>query len=351
MSLSILMGWVVQGEREAALRYLKQVCFALALLLILYGVIQLLNFLLDLANIYVGYYLWLSFHVLAAFVIIFIGFRVYSIAKTIKMTHLTVVVGGFRPHLFVLLLSCLALLPVILYPLPASSFIYPQPLRSYFIHNPISFSYKLNYGWNFQEGGFVWMITTHIYPTMPYRILTDVINVYNGWIVVPYEIDGSGAILQAVGPATAKIQLGFIANGDYVLKIVMSDAVDIFLIRKTNNKFWVEQIKAIKGQVVQKSEFERRLDGFKVEFIGFPNIDNETKTFVLEKIQEIGGEIVDTESYFEGWSVWWLFYYSGEYSSLRQIIREVATKKPNYMIGIYSNTGWRTMTWVPESYQ
>lgn len=341
----------MQSERGATLRYLKQVCFAVALLLILYGVIQLLNFLLDMAKAYVGYYLWLSFHVLAALVIIFIGFRIYSIAKTIKTSNLTISVGDFRPQLLGLLLSCLALLPAILYPLPASSFIYPQPLRSHSVHNPISFSYELDYKWNFEEGGSVWMITTHVYPTMPYRILFDVINVYDGWIVVPYEIDGSGAFFQAFGPATAKILLGFIANGDYVLKIVMSDAVDVFVIRKTDNKFWIEEVNVVRGHVTQKIEFKKRLDGFTVEFTGFPNIDNETKTLVLEEIQEVGGEIVGTQSYFEGWTVCWLFYYNGEYSSLRQIIRDVATKKPHYMIGIYSNTGWQSMTWVPESYQ
>jgi len=342
---------MVQSEREEVLRYLKHVCFAVAVLLVLYGIIQLLNFLSDLAGIYVSYYLWLSFHVIAAILIIFIGFRVYSMSKTIKVTQLASFWAGFRPHLLVLLLSCLAIFPVILYPLPASSFIYPQPLRQYYIHNPITFSYKLNYKWDFQEGGSIQMITTHIYPTMPYRILIDVINVRKGWIVVPYGIDGSGAMLEALGPATASIKLGFIANGDYVLKIVMSDAVDIFVIRKTDNKFWVEQTKVMKGYVVQKSEFEKRLDGFTVEFIGSPNIDNETKNFVLEKIQEMNGEIVDIKSYFEGWTVCWYFYYTGEYSSLRQIIREVATKHPNYMIGIYSNTGWRSMTWVPQSYQ
>jgi len=195
------------------------------------------------------------------------------------------------------------------------------------------------------------MITTHIYPTMPYRILIDIIKVNKGWIIVPYGIDGSNALCEALGPATASINLGLIANDDYVLKIIMRNAIDVFVIRKTGNKFWVEEVRVTKGNVVQKSEFEKRLDGFRVEFIGFPNIGDETKTFVLENIQEIGGEIVETKSYFEGWTVYWYFYYIGEHSNLRQIIREIATRHPNYMIGIHSNTGWYSLTWVPNSYQ
>lgn len=143
------------------------------------------------------------------------------------------------------------------------------------------------------------MYTTYTYPTMPYRILIDVISISQGWVIIPYEIDGSNAIAQAFGPARAEIELGMIENGNYIFKVVMSDAIDIFEIHKTNNKFWLEEVRVTKGTVIQKSEFDKRLDGFKVEFIGFPNIDNKTKDFVLESIQEVGGEIINTESYYE----------------------------------------------------
>lgn len=195
------------------------------------------------------------------------------------------------------------------------------------------------------------MYTTHIYSTTPYQIRIDVILMSQGWIIIPYEIDGSNALLEALGPARANINLGMIDNGRYIFKVVMSDAVDIFEIYKTDNRFWLEEVMTTRGKIVQKSEFEKRLDGFKVEFIRFPNIDNETKTFVLETIQEIDGEIIETKSYFEGWTVYVCFCYGGDLSSLRQIIRQIATTHPKYMIGIHSNTGWYALTWVSDSYQ
>lgn len=340
-----------QTDREAAMKYLKQVCVAIATLLVLYGIVQLLNFLSDLANVHMSYYLWLAFHVIAAVLIIFIGFRVYSVAKTIRVTHLIRLWREAHPQFLVPLLGCAVLLPFILYPLPASTFIHPQPFRPYSVHDSISFPYRLDYKWNLQSGGSVEMYTTYNYPTMPYKILVDIISTNQGWIVIPYEIDGSNAILEALGPARANINIGMIDNGRYIFKVVMSDAVDIFEIYKTDNRFWLEEMVTKRGKIVQKGEFEKRLDGFKVEFIGFPSIDNETRTFVLETIQEIGGEIIETKSYFEGWTVYVYFYYGGDLSSLRQIIREIATTHPKYMIGIHSNTGWYALTWVPDSYQ
>lgn len=188
------------------------------------------------------------------------------------------------------------------------------------------------------------MYTTYNYPTMPYQILVDVISVSKGWVVIPYEIDGSNAILQAFGPAGAEIKLGVTENGNYIFKVVMSDAIDIFEIHKTDNKFWLEEVRVTRGSVVQKDEFDKRLDGFKVEFVGFPNIDNETKDFVLENIQEIGGEIIDTESYYEGWTISMYFYYGGDVSNLRQVIIELAKNNRWYWIRISSNMGWFAQT-------
>lgn len=327
-------------SRELTMKYLKQVCFAVATLLVLYGIIQLLNLLSDLANIYVSYCLWVAFQIVAAILIIFIGFRVYSIAKTIKATNLMQLWREMRPQFLGLILGCSVLLTVTLYPLPASSSIYPQIFQPHSDHYPISFQYKLNYKWNLEGGGSIQMYTTYNYPTMPYQILVDVISMSQGWVIIPYEIDGSNAILQAFGPARAEIELGMIENGHYIFKVVMSDALDIFEIHKTDNKFWLDEVKVTKGAVVQKNGFAKRLDGFKVEFIGFPNIDNETKDFVLESIREIGGEIIDTESYYEGWTVHVYFCYCGDLSNLRQIIIELAKNNLWYWIRISSNVGW-----------
>jgi len=329
-----------QKSQELTMKYLKQICFAVAVLLVLFGIVQILNFLSDLANIYVSYYLWIAFQIVAAILIIFIGFRVYSIAKTIKATNLTQLWREMRPQFLGLILGCSILLTVTLYPVPASSPIYPQIFQPYSGHYPISFPYRLNYRWNLESGGAIQMYTTYAYPTMPYRILIDVVSISQGWVIIPYEIDGSNAILQAFGPASAEIELGMIENGNYIFKVVMSDAIDIFEIHKTNNKFWLEEVRVTKGTVIQKSEFDKRLDGFKVEFIGFPNIDNKTKDFVLESIQEVGGEIIHTESYYEGWTVCVYFYYGGDLSNLRQIIIELAKDNRWYWIRISSNTGW-----------
>jgi hypothetical protein len=333
-----------QKSQEPTTKYLKQVCFAVAILLVLYGIVQVLNFLSDFASIYVSYYLWVAFQIIAAILIIFIGFRVYSIAKTIKATNLTQLWKEVRPQLLGLTLGCFVLVTFTLYPLPASNPVYPQIFQPYSGHYPISFPYRLNYRWNLESGGSIQMYTTYNYPTMPYQILVDVISVSKGWVVIPYEIDGSNAILQAFGPAGAEIKLGVTENGNYIFKVVMSDAIDIFEIHKTDNKFWLEEVRVTRGSVVQKDEFDKRLDGFKVEFVGFPNIDNETKDFVLENIQEIGGEIIDTESYYEGWTISMYFYYGGDVSNLRQVIIELAKNNRWYWIRISSNMGWFAQT-------
>jgi len=195
------------------------------------------------------------------------------------------------------------------------------------------------------------MYTTYNYPTMPYKILVDIILMRGCWILIPYGIEGSNAILEAFGPARTEIGLGMIENGNYTLVIVMSNAIDLFQIHKTDNRFSVEETKIIMGSVAKKSEFEKRLDGFKIEFIGFRNIDDETKDFVLEGIQGVGGVINKTEIYHGGWTAYVYFYYSGNFSSLHQIMLDVAKKHPEYLIGIYSNTGWYSLTWILRSVQ
>lgn len=186
------------------------------------------------------------------------------------------------------------------------------------------------------------MYTAYDYPCFNVAILVDVIPIKGGfgWIVVPYEIYRPEVALPAFGPARTEIELGMIENGNYILKIVMSNTIDIFEVHKTENKFWIEEIRVKQGAVIQKSEFEKRLDGFRVDFIGYPNIDNETKNLVFNRIEEMGGMIIDTKSYFDGWSVDVYFYYAGDLTELSQIIIEVAKNHPEYWIRISSNTGW-----------
>lgn len=54
---------------------------------------------------------------------------------------------------------------------------------------------------------------------------------------------------------------------------------------------------------------------------------------------------METESYYGGSTVYVYFHYGGNLSYLQQIILEVAKGHPDYLIGIYSNTGWHSLTW------
>jgi len=322
-------------SRESTKGYLRQISIAVAILLVLYGIVKLLNFLSDLAKIDLSYYLWTTFQIIVSLLIIFIGFRVYSIAKMLRLVDFVQLWREARPQLLALVLGVMALLPAV------------NPIYSSYsdlIHNPISFSYKLDYRWNSQSGGSIHMYTTFIYSSSPYQILIDIKTTSQGWTIIPYEIDGSHAYLCMLGPAHVEIVLGMIENGDYVFKVLMSDALDLYKIHKTNNSFWIEEINAINGFVVQKNDFEKRLDGYKLVFQIFPDIDNETKDFVLERVEEIGGVIVGTEILYEGREVHVYFYYEDSFSSLRQIILDVAREYPEYMIAFHSNTGWYTLT-------
>ena len=336
-------------NREMAMKYLKQICVAVAILLILYGVLQLLNYLSDLANIYVSYYLWIAFQIIIAVLIIFIGFRIYSVAKTITATNVVQLWREARPQFSVILLGCLTLLPVTLFPLPGSNTLSSQLFQLHGVHRPISFSYRLNYNWDYQTGGSITIYTASEYRHGGVQILLDIIPIGNlkpvGWLIIPYQIyDPPGLHPCIIAPATARIELGRIKNGIYIFKIIMSGAIDIFEVHKTNSEFYLEEVRVTKGTIAEKSAFEKRLDGFMVTFTGFPEIDNETKNFVSDSIQEIGGVIDETKTYYQEWSVDLLFYYSGDFSSLRQIIVEIAKNHPEYWIRISSNTGWRIQT-------
>jgi len=321
--------------QKAAMKYLKQICIAVAALLIFYGVLRLLNFLSDFTNVTVSYYFWIFFQVIVAFLIIFIGVRVYSVARTIEQISLGQWWHEARPHLLVLLLGCIALLPITLYPLPFSNLSNTQPFQPYSANRPISFDYRLDCGWDFQTGGSIEMYTVQVYPTMPYLILVDVIPTNQGWIVIPYKIDGSNALCEAFGPARAEIKLGMIGNGDYVFKVVMRDATDLFQIHKTDNRFWAEEVRASMGSVVQKSEFEERLDGFTIGY-GWAE-SNEIRFYALDLIMGAGGEIIDTSipEYPNPISI--RFYFDDTFDRLSNIILDLAQQYPNSSISIHGN--------------
>jgi hypothetical protein len=332
------------ASQKAAMKCLKQICIAVAALLIFYGVLHLLNFLSDFTNVAVSYYLWIFFQIVIAFLVIFIGLRVYSVARTIRQISLGQLWLAARPHLLVLLLGCITILPITLYPLSASDLFHTQSFQPYSAHSPISFSYRLDYGWNFQGGGSIDMYTTQIYPTMPYLILVDVIPTIQGWIVIPYKIDGSNAPLQALGPARAEIKLGVIVNGDYVFKVVMRDATDLFQIHKTDNMFWVEEVRVSLGSVVQKSGFEKRLDGFTIGY-GWAE-SNEIRLYALDLIKGVGGEIIDTSIPEYPHPISIRFYFNDTFSKLSNIILELAKQYPNSSISIHANDKHYLSTYV-----
>lgn len=334
-------------NQRAAMKNLKQICIAVAILLILYGVVHLLGAFSDLANFSVGQYSWIFCQIIVAVLILFIAFRVYCMSKIIELTDLPRLRSGTRPQILAVVLAGLTFLPFIFSPLSASTTLYTQLFQPNPIHLPISFPYRLEYRWNYEGGARIKIYTTFRFSHGGVQILLDIVPLGDlkllGWAVTPYKIYSSPDMHpQVISSASATIKLGKIKNGVYIFKIVMSDAVDVFEINKTESRFSLEAAKATKGTVVQKSGFEKRLDGFRVEFIGYTNIDNNTKEFVLGKIREIGGNILGTRSYYEGWSVDVDFYYSGAFCDLRQIIIEIAENTTQYWIRIESNTGWLT---------
>lgn len=216
-------------------------------------------------------------------------------------------------------------------------------------HQPISFSYILDYNWEYQNGASIRISTvtkfTHfdvtvLYDLMPLRSLFG--SWLLGWAITPYAIyDPPGAHPQMVGPATVEIPLGEIKDGNYVLKIRMSGAVDTFYVRKTAHMFSIEEGRATNGKLVGKNEFETRLDGFRVEYVGYPEIDNGTKQYIIDRIARLGGVIQGTENgSSDGWVVYLNFLYSGDVSNLNDIITHLPANDTRYWIRIESNTGW-----------
>lgn len=328
-----------RADHEAAMKYLKQICIAVAIFLLFYGALLILNLLLNVADFPVGDGLRILSQVIVAIFLIFIGIRIYSVAKTIRATSPPQLWRRTRPYLSAALLGCITLLPIMLYPLPFSSSLYTRPFLLYSSHTPISFEYVLSDSWDFRNGGAIYMFTTYRYPSMCYQILVDNISTSQGWIIMPYAIDGSNAVLTAFGPAEAEIELGFIENGDYDLEIVMSDSTDSFRIHKTESKFWIEEAKSSLGSVFSEDEFEKRLDGFVIDF-GFEE-NNEIRSYAVRSIGKVGGEITDT--WMPGDPIPWRvrFYYKGDFSNLSNIIVELANQYPSSFVCLLGNIGHR----------
>jgi hypothetical protein len=166
----------------------------------------------------------------------------------------------------------------------------------------------------------------------------DVIFMRQGWIAVPYKIalQKGSVVGNMAGPAVGEIVLGNITDCDYFLKIMMSNVVDLFRVRRQGNKFWVEEAEASMGSVVQMSDFEMRIDGFTVRF------DSETSEQVvlqvLDLINQAGAEIIDAYSPQDPTRDI-RFYFDGSFSKLKDIIQYLTEQYPDIWIDILSNAG------------
>jgi hypothetical protein len=324
-------------------KYLKQTGLAVAVLLILYGVAYLFNYFSDLINFSPNYVLWMLFQIIMVILLIFIGTRIYAFSKAIRLGDF------FRQHrsrsqIAATALGFIAIIPFILFPLPASPWFHSAFFR--IDHEPISFRYRLYYAWNQQSGASVRISTVAEFSHGGVVILYDITPIYDfrleGWIIVPYSLyDAPGLHIEVISPASAVVQLGKIMSGEYVLKIVMSDGTDTFYVQKTDQVFSVTEGVVTEGELVGKNEFEKRLDGFRVEYVGYPVIDNVTKQCIIDRICELGGAILGTENgSTDGWVVYLNFLYAGDESNLRHIITQLAFNNTGYWIRIQSNTGW-----------
>jgi len=60
----------------------------------LYGIILILDSFLGMASVYVGYYLWVFYQILIAIVVIFVGIRLYSASRKIRVADLDLIKRG-----------------------------------------------------------------------------------------------------------------------------------------------------------------------------------------------------------------------------------------------------------------
>jgi hypothetical protein len=330
-------------DNQKVTKYLKQMSLAIAILLILYGVAYFLNYFLDLVNFSLSYLIWIFFQTVLAIILIFIGTRIYMLSRTSRSGNLFHN-GKFRPQIAAIAMGCLSILPFILFPLPPSPWLHSIFFRP--AHQPISFSYRLGYSWDHQSGASIHISTVAEFSHGGVTILYDIEPIFGsrvqGWSIIPYRIyDSPGGHIEVISPAIASIQLGKIMSRDYVLKIIMSDATDTFYVQKTPQTFSLEEGIVTKGKLVEKNNFEKRLDGFRVEYVGYPVIDNNTKQFIINRICQLGGVVLGTENgSTDGWLVYLNFLYAGDEINLQHIITQLANDNTGYWIRIQSNTGW-----------
>jgi hypothetical protein len=336
-----------ETKKQTSDKNVRQILFAIATILILFGLFYLVDNLSNLLNFSVSYYLWLIFQLILSLLVVFIGFKMYRIGKNFEISK------AFRNpkvrNFTVLALALGLVIPstVGLSSGGASSLFGAFPRR----HDPISFGYRLIYRWNYATGASATICTLQDFSHLGVQILFDVRKIMLfrtiEWVITPYQIyDSPGAHLLMIGPATGTLELGMLSNGAYTLKIVSRDATDVFSMHKTDDEFWIQECSVTRGSLEQKSSFERSLDQYTLNYIGFPNIENNTKTYIDSRLKEIGAVFDGSDEYFDGWSVDFYFKYSGDAAKLSKIIVDVAKMQPSIMVRIQSNTGWQALTWI-----
>ena len=214
-------------------------------------------------------------------------------------------------------------------------------------HEAISFPYHLDYGWHWEYGAHLTISTKEIYGSAGYSILVDMLAIENGWRIVPYQIKEPEGYAEAVlSPASASIELGNIENGAYTLEIAMKEAIDDYRIHKTDTMFWIEQVSITNGEIAEKGEFEKHLNGFTLGFSRAHPL--EVRESVVQQIMTLGADIVKEGAYPYGETgshqVW--FYYNSDLAKLRQVIINLAKADPSLYVEIASNTEWRVLSWT-----
>jgi len=332
---------MVSVEKSVVGKYSKKIFIAIAIALVLYGIFRILSEVAihfdPLGELYS--YVWSIYQIILAAIIIYIGVIVYKTARKASSIEVNPnlrrglsLFGRKSPSFTLLLITTLgAFFPIIL-----SSF---SPNITSF-SGVISFNYKIGYGWHYKdvgpygEGGYVALFTLE--PHGGGSILLNVIKVLDGWAVGPYSIEEG--ILRALMPAAGFVKLGFIDNGSYRLYVVMRNFTDVFTIYKTEKMFYVETTSTVRnGYVVEKDEFEKRLDGFTVHYSWAES--NNMRIHVVDLVTGAGGEIIDTNipEYPNPISI--RFYYNGDFDNLSKIILDLAKQHPNSSISIYGNDG------------
>jgi hypothetical protein len=335
-----------ETRKQTSNKNVKQILFALATIITLFGLFYLIDDLSNLFNFPISYYLWAIFQLIIALLVIFIGFRMFKIGKNLE----------FSKTFHNLNIGQIAVVAVALgLIIPSTVALSSSGTGAIFgalphLHDPISFGYTLHYGWNYATGASVTISTLEEFGHLGVQILFDVrrIGLFRTleWVITPYQIhDTPGAHCLMIGPASGTLELGMLSKGVYTLKIAMSDGTDVFIVHRTDDKFWIDECRVTIGSLEQKNSFERSLDSYTLNYIGFPNIDNNTKNYVDSRLKEIGA-VFDGSNYFDGWSVEFYFKYPGDTAKLSKIILDLAKKQQNIMVEIRSNTGWQTLTWI-----